>query len=157
MSQLETISQPEELQVERGMNELPGASGMDPGELVESLLSNIHVPVRLQEQMWVLFGKSTKLSFLGNDDIRDLMLQFELLRLTIIESIPVSEYNEDLEMDLIQIRMEFELNLNRSKGARMNERELLGSSTSASFTERPMGNSASDPGFLGKIAHMLGK
>jgi len=84
-----------------------------------------------------------------------LMLQFELLRLTIIESIPKSAYNEDLEMELIQIRIEFELNLNRSRGARMNERELLGSSTTASFTERQMGHASDEPSFLDKLGKMF--
>ena len=148
--------QPDQTETSRGFDDIPGSGGMDASELVESLLSNEHIPEKLKKQLWVLFGKSTKLSFLKDNDIKNLMLQFELLRLTIIESIPKSAYNEDLEMDLIQIRIEFELNLNRSRGARMNERELLGSSTTASFTERPMGRSAEEPGFLDKIARMFG-
>lgn len=147
---------PEEIQSQRNINEVPGSEGMEPSELVESLLSNAHIPPKLLKQLWVLFGKSTKLSFLKDEDIRGLMLQFELLRLTIIESIPKSAYDEELEMSLIQIRMEFELNLNRSRGSRMNERELLGSSTTASFTERPMGHSSEDPGFFGKLTKIFG-
>jgi len=152
----ELIQQPIQTETHRGFDDIPGSGGMEPSELVESLLSNEHIPAKLKKQLWVLFGKSTKLSFLKDSDIRGLMLQFELLRLTIIESIPKSAYNEDLEMDLIQIRMEFELNLNRSRGARMNERELLGSSTTASFSERPIGHSADEPGFMDKLSKMFG-
>lgn len=144
------------IQQQRNMDDAPGMGAMDASEMVESLLSNEHIPKHLQMEMWVLFGKTTKLSFLKDDDIRNLMLQFELLRLTIIESLPKSEYNEELEMSLIQVRMEFELNLNRSRGARMNERELLGSSTTASFSERPMGHSTDDPGFLSKLMKAFG-
>ncbi len=148
---------PDEMQSQRGLNDdIPGAGGMDASELVESLLSNEHIPKKLLEKLWVLFGKSTKLSFLKDQDITMLMYQFELLRLTIIESIPKSAYDEDLEMELIQIRIEFELNLNRSRGARMNERELLGSSTTASFSERQMGHQADNPGFMDKIADLFG-
>ena len=147
--------QPDETQTTRGFDDVPGAGGMDASELVESLLSNEHIPKKLLTQLWVLFGKSTKLSFLKDNDIVMLMYQFELLRLTIIESIPKSAYNEDLEMELIQIRIEFELNLNRSRGARMNERELLGSSTTASFSERQMGHQSDEPGFLDKIGRMF--
>jgi hypothetical protein len=147
--------QPDSMESRRGFDDMPSGGGMDASELVESLLSNSHIPSDVVDEFWVLFGKSTKLSFLKDNDITMLMLQFELLRLTIIENIPKSEYNEKLEMKLIQIRIEFELNLNRSRGARMNERELLGSSTTASFTERPMGHSSEEPGFLDKIARMF--
>ena len=147
---------PDEIQQTRNMGELPPSMGnMDASELVESLLSNEHIPEHLLKQLWVLFGKSTKLSFLKDNDIKMMMLQFELLRLTIIESIPKSEYNEELEMSLIQIRVEFELNLNRSRGGRLNERELLASSTTATFSSKEMGNTSDNPGFLSKLAQMF--
>ena len=158
----EMISQPEEVRQERNMNnsmvmgDVPGGSGnMDASELVESLLSNQHIPEHLLKQLWVLFGKSTKLSFLKDRDIEMLMYQFELIRLTIIESVPKSAYDEELELSLIQIRIEFELNLNRSRGSKMNERELLGSSTTASFSERNMGHASDNPGFLDKLTSMF--
>lgn len=147
---------PDEIQQTRNINEMPSNMGnMDASELVESLLSNEHIPKDLLKELWVLFGKSTKLSFLKDNDIKMLMLQFELLRLTIIENVPKSCYDEKLEMDLIQIRIEFELNLNRSRGSKMNERELLGSSTTASFSERNMGNPSENPGFLDKLSRMF--
>lgn len=147
--------QPDVIDQSRNFNDVPGSGGMEPSELVESLLSNEHIPDHLRKKMWVLFGKSTKLSFLKDDDIKQHMFQFELLRLTIIESIPKAQYNEELELDLIQIQMEFSLNLSRSRGARLNERELLGSSTTASFTERPTHNMSNNPGFLDKLANMF--
>ena len=148
--------QPDVIDQSRNFNDVPGSGGMEPSELVESLLSNEHIPDHLRKRMWVLFGKSTKLTFLKDDDIKQLMLQFELLRLTIIESIPKAQYNEELELDLIQIQMEFLLNLKRSFGSgRMNERELLGSSTTASFTEKHMGNTSNNPGFLDKLASVF--
>ena len=147
---------PDEIQQTRNMGELPPSMGnMDASELVESLLSNEHIPEHLLEQLWVLFGKSTKLSFLKDNDIKMMMLQFELLRLTIIESIPKSAYDEELEMSLIQIRVEFELNLNRSRGGRLNERELLASSTTATFSSKEMGNTSDNPSFLSKLAQMF--
>lgn len=157
MSEITEVEQaiPDELRQERNYNDVPGSGGMDASELVESLLDNSHVPQPLQKQFWALFGKSTKLSFLRDDDIKMLMYQFELIRLTIIESIPKAAYNEELELSLIQIQIEFELNLNRSRGARMNERELLGSSTSATFSERQMGHSTENPGFLDKLTNMF--
>ena len=153
----ELSTQPDQMETSRGLNDdIPGSGGMDASELVESLLSNEHIPQKLLKQLWALFGKSTKLSFLRDEDIRILMYQFELIRLTIIESIPKSAYDEELEMELIQVQIEFELNLNRSRGARMNERELLGSSTTASFTERQMGHASDNPGFLDKLSGLFG-
>ena len=155
-TEIVTQQQPDEIQTQRGNDEISGSGGMDASELVESLLSNEHIPEKVLKQLWVLFGKSTKLSFLKDNDIKMLMYQFELLRLTIIESIPKSAYNEDLELELIQVQIEFELNLNRSRGARMNERELLGSSTTASFSERQMGHTSDEPSFLDKLGRMFG-
>jgi hypothetical protein len=145
---------PDTLETQRNLQDFPSGN-MDPSELIESLLDNSHVPRNLQSQLWSLFGKSSKLTFITEEDVRTLMLEFELLRLTIIESIPKSAYDENLEMTLIQIRMEFEFNIRRSKGSKMNERELLGSSTSATFSDRQMGRPSEDHGFLSKIAGMF--
>lgn len=158
MENIVTEVVPDELRQERNMHmgdDVPSGS-MDASELVESLLSNEHIPKDIQKQWWVLFGKSTKLSFLNQEDIDHLLLEFELLKLTTLESIPKNAYDEKLEHQLIMARMEFELNLRRSKGGRLNERELLGSSTQATFSERSMGHASESPGFLDKIARVLG-
>ena len=150
------ITTPDEVHQDRNMNDVPGSSGMDASELVSSLLSNEHIPKKLREEMWILFSQTIKLSFITDADVNWFSLQWELLRLTVIESIPKSLYNEELERDLIMAGMEFRGNILRAKGGKMNERELLGSSTSASFSERNMGSQASNPGFLDKLSSMFG-
>jgi len=153
-NKLMNVEQPDSLTQERS-NVPPASSIGDASSMIESLLSNSHIPKRLQKQLWIFFSRSTKISFLNDKEVNDLMWEFELIRLTIIESIPKADYNEDLELELEQIRMEFKLNLNRSKGGAMNERTLLGASTQATFSERPMGRTSGEPGFLDKIANMF--
>lgn len=121
---------------------LPG--GTDAGELVEKLLSNEHIPPELARDFWVLFGRTAKLTFITEADRTRLMLKFEYLRLTALECIPPGDFQEQAEQDLYSIGMEFEMNLLRARGHRMNERELLGASTYATFSERPMGNAAGE-------------
>jgi len=126
--------------------------GTDAGELVEKLLSNEHIPEHLVESFWVLFGRTAKLTFITEEDRRRLMLRFEYLRTTALECIPPGEYQERAEQELYSIGMEFEMNLLRARGKRMNERELLGASTYATFSERPMGGQAGENiGLFGRV------
>jgi hypothetical protein len=131
--------------------QVPG--GMDAGELVDKLLDNEHTeelfelkifPRHVRAAMKILFGKSTKLTFIDDRQFRYLMREWELQRLTAIESITRQEYQEDAELILYSVGLEFYLNLCRSKGHRMNERELMSASTYATFSERPMGTGQSE-------------
>jgi hypothetical protein len=136
-------------------NTLTNTNGINASEMIEKLLGNEHVPEELLTELWVLFGKSTKLSFLGESDVKILLWEYDLLEINIIESIPKSEYNERLESKLHQIKIEFFLNLRRSQGSgRLNERELMGASTQAVFSERPLsknGGSSNEKGFFDRI------
>ena len=156
-TQLQT--QPDEIQQQRepgNFQDVPGAGGIDAAEFIDSILDNSHVPKNLRLQLWALFGKSTKLSALKDEDIRTILLEYELIRLTILESLPKQNYNEELELSLLQIGIELKLSLNRSRGGgRMTEREQIGSSTQASFTDRSSSRPLDDPGFLSKLASIF--
>lgn len=128
--------------VKNNTSNFPG--GTDAGELVEKLLSNEHIPDYLARDFWVLFGRTAKLTFITEEDRRRLMLKFEYLRLTALEMIPPGKYQEQAEHELFSIGIEFEMNLLRARGHRMNERELLGASTYATFSERPMGSQSGE-------------
>lgn len=160
MSEITDVTTPDEVHQQRGMSEfgdVPGAGGIDAAEFIDSILDNSHVPKNLRTQLWALFGKSTKLSALKDEDIRRIMQEFELIRLTLLESIPKGNYTEELELSLLQIQIELELSLNRSRGGgKLTERELIGSSTSATFTERSIGHGTEEVGFFDRIARILG-
>ena len=112
---------------------------MDASEFLSKLISNKHVPNEIAHQFWVLFSMSSKITFLNEKDVKRKMMEFELLRLTFIKSIPKKEYNSAIKSMLTSIQMEFYFNLKRSCGnGRMNERELQASSTTAVFAERPL-------------------
>lgn len=156
-TQLQT--QPDEIQQQRdsgNFQDVPGAGGIDAAEFIDSILDNSHVPKPLRHQLWALFGKSTKLSALKDEDIRTILLEYELIRLTILESIPKQNYNEELELSLLQIGIELRLSLNRSRGGgRLTERELIGASSTATFSDRFAGKQSEDPGFLSKLANIF--
>lgn len=130
---------------------IPG--GTDAGELVEKLLSNEHIPEHLANAFWVLFGRTAKLTFITEEDRQRMMLRFEYLRITALECIPPGEYQEQAEQELYSIGMEFEMNLMRARGVKgMNERILMGASTYATFSERPIGQQAGDNiGLFGRV------
>lgn len=146
-----------------GQTQTPGAQGstirapnqntggIDAGELIEKLLSNEHIPDHIRDQFWVLFGRTSKLTFINEQRLKRLMLRFELLRITALESIPPGDYQEGLESLLYSIGLEFEMNLCRSLGHRLNERELMGASTYATFAERPLSTGQENIPFFNRL------
>lgn len=140
----------------------PATRGMinEPTEFVQKLLENTHVPRHLVLKYWVLFGQSTKLTFFNEKEVEIMLLRWEILKTTIIESIPKSAFNEDMEFDLEQMEIEFINNLNRAKGSAshgMNERELISANTSATYSEIDLNKNKeeSKPGWGSKIFRAL--
>lgn len=132
-------------------NNYPG--GTDAGELVEKLLSNDHVADLLTNQIFpehvrsmfaVLFGRTTKLTFINDEQFRVLWLMWLDTKYIALQSVPKGDYQVAAEGILKIAGMEFYMNLCRSKGHRLNERELLSASTSATFSERPIGGNQSE-------------
>jgi hypothetical protein len=117
---------------------------LDASELVETLLSNEHIPPDVREKFWVFFGRSLKLSFFNLEDVQRLMFEFELMRLTIIESMPKRNLDEGVEMLLNSLRIEFFANVKRSQGLRLNTIELITASTTATFSEQPIKSTAQE-------------
>lgn len=122
----------------------PSPQGTDAGEMMEKLLSNDHVPIEIREKCWALYGNSIKLTFTTPEMKERFLNYFELIRLTILESIPKSAYNEALELEFYNAYIEFEANLGRSAGFRLNERELMATTTHATFAERQLNNGQSE-------------
>lgn len=122
-------------------------AALDSGEMVEKLLSNEHIPPALVEELWALFGRSSKLSFLDDRAVALAKIEFEMLKIDIIESIPKSEYDEQLEIKLRMISWETLMNINRSHGGRAgNEREMLATQIT-SHSERPVETPQSSSGY----------
>ncbi len=154
-TEIQNIDLPESIQ--KRDNEIPAGGGMDASMLIESLLSNSHIPEHLKKSLWIFFSRTAKLTFLDEKDVKMLMLQAELIRLTILESVPKSQYTEELEMELQQILMEFYMTLNRSVGGSngMSERILLGSSTQMNFSDKQLVGNTQNKSFINKITSMF--
>lgn len=136
------------LQTTRGL-------AIEQSEVIQRLMDNSHIPEKLIKELWALFGSSSKLTFLNEEDVRICMLRWELLRLTIIESLPKEDYKEELESTLNMVGTEFFFNIKRSMGSRMNERELLSANTQANFAERNIGAEQKGMGFFSRLKNLI--
>lgn len=143
--------------VQKRNNEIPTNGIGDASAMIESLLSNSHIPEHLKKGLWIFFSRTAKLTFLDESDVKMLMLQAELIRLSILESMPKQDYDEELEMELQQIIMEFFMTLKRSVGGAggMSERILLGSSTQMNFSDKQIGGNSQNKGFIDKITGLF--
>lgn len=113
--------------------------GTDAGELFNKLTSNEHIPPEILDEFWSLFGLTTKLTFIDGAALKRQKLMIKQLILSKIQDMPDGTFSGDIERLLTQIEMEHEKQLLRSKGLRMNERELQSANTYATYGERNLG------------------
>ncbi len=135
----------------------PTTRGMiqNPSEFIQKLLENSHIPRHLVSKYWALTGQTIKLTFLTQDEVDMMMLRWDILKVTIIESVPKIAFDEDMEFDLEQMEIEFNANLNRSKGSRQNERELISTTTNATYAEASLNPQKQESGWASKVFRAL--
>ena len=131
-------------------------AGMDSAELLKTLLSNEHIPEGVKKQLWALFSHTVKLTFLTEKDVQTYLLKWKLIRLAIIKSIPKSAYDDAIKLELLNVGIEYESNIRKSLGAKMNYIELITAEIRATFDERPLGvQSSNNVSFVKRLTNAV--
>ena len=105
------------------------------GGISEALLGNHNVPESIRKEFWWAFSNDVVLSFADEEKKRDLLLNFDVTKIDVLNSIPYFDYTFAAEMQWNVLRNVFETKVNRSVGFKSNaknERILLQSQ----FTEQ---------------------
>jgi len=105
------------------------------GGMAETLLNDNVVPEAIKEKYWFVFHSDNVLTFLDEDRKRSKMLNFDIAKIDILNSMPYYDYTFEREFEFGVLRNVFETKLDRAlgfKGAIKNERIVLQSQ----FTEQ---------------------
>jgi hypothetical protein len=118
-----------------GVN-LPDVPLQFGGGITEALLGDRDIPDDIKKPFWYVFIKDNILTFLDQERKDGLMLNFDIVKIDTLNSVPYFDYTFDAELKWNVLRNVYETKLNRSLGFKgqnvKNERILLQSQ----FTEQ---------------------
>jgi hypothetical protein len=125
------------------------------GGITESLLTNEDVPELLRKKYWWVIHRDNVLTFLDEDRKKSKMLNFDIIKIDLLNNIPYYDYTFSLEAELDVIKNVFETKLDRALGYRTqgvkNERIVLQSQFSEQRQIQEMGNSNIKSGFFSRL------
>jgi len=109
-----------------GMPDVPISFG---GGIADSLLNDNEVPEEIKKKFWFLFHKDNVLTFLDENRKTSKLLNFDIIKIDILNSIPYYSYTFERELEFSVLRNVFETKLDRALGFKgsdiKNERIVL--------------------------------
>jgi hypothetical protein len=124
------------------------------GGMAEQLLNDNEVPEKIRKAYWFVFHKDNVLTFLDEERKRSKLMNMDIIKIDMLNSIPYYDYTFDLELQLNVIRNIFETKLDRALGGKsnvLNERKALQSQFSENKQISEMGQSPIREGFLKRL------
>lgn len=108
---------------------LPDAPINYGGSMAESLLNDNEVPEDIRKKFWFVFHKDNVLTFLDEKRQDRKLLNFDIMKIDILNSIPYYDYTFERELEFDVLRNVFETKLDRALGVKgsniKNERIML--------------------------------
>lgn len=112
--------------------------------IADSLLNDNEVPEDIRKRYWFVFHKDNTLTFLDNERKNSKLMNFDITKIDILNSIPYYDYTFEKELEFGMLRNVFETKLDRAlgfKGANIkNERIVLQSQFSENRNINEMGD-----------------
>lgn len=114
---------------------MPDAPVSFGGGIAESLLNNEEVPEKVRKEYWNVFHKDNVLTFLDEERKASKLLNWDIQKIDILNTVPYYQYTFEKELELDILRNVYETKLDRALGFKgsstKNERIVLQSQ----FTE----------------------
>ena len=99
------------------------------GSVADSLLNDNEVPTEIKEKYWWVFHKDNVLTFLDEQRKASKLLNFDIIKIDVLNNIPYYDYEFDTELKFDILRNAFETKLDRAQGLKgetvKNERIVL--------------------------------
>lgn len=98
--------------------------------MIDTILANKDVPPEILKKFWYVFSNDSTLSFVDAERKMANMLNFDIVKIDILDSIPYYQYTFEMELQLNILRNVYETKLNRafgfkSGGKPLNERIIM--------------------------------
>lgn len=128
------------------------------GSMADGMLSDNEVPENIRKKFWFIFHKDNTLTFLDQERKMSKLLNFDITKIDILNTMPYYDYTFDKEFTFDVLRNVFETKLDRAlgfgKGAGLkNERIMLQSqfTENRQINENSEGNSMIRQGFFKRL------
>lgn len=96
------------------------------GSIADALLNDNEVPEEIRKRYWFVFHKDNVLTFLDEARHRNKLMNFDITKIDILNSIPYTDYDFNLELHFGLLRNVLETKLDRALGLKgKNERLTL--------------------------------
>jgi hypothetical protein len=109
--------------------QLPDVPIQYGGSMAESLLNDSEVPEDFRQKYWFVFHKDNTLTFLDDERKKSKLLNFDIAKIDILNTMPYYDYTFEEELKFTVLRNVFETKLDRALGfkgtAQKNERIVL--------------------------------
>lgn len=86
------------------------------GGMADTLLNDNEVPAQIKENNWFVFHKDNVLTFLDEPRKASKLLNFDIIKIDMLNTIPYYDYTFEKEMELNVLRNVFETKLDRALG-----------------------------------------
>lgn len=108
---------------------LPDAPLQYNGGMAEALLNDSEVPAHIKKKYWYIFHKDNILTFLDEPRKASKMLNFDIMKIDVLNSTPYYDYTFEKELEFNILRNVMETKLDRALGFKgtnqKNERIML--------------------------------
>jgi len=144
--QMATMDNP--FAVERYQNvPMPDVPVSYGGTMADSMLNDNEVPEAIRKKFWFVFHKDNVLTFLDKERKENKLLNFDITKIDILNSIPFYDYTFERELEFGVLRNVLETKLDRAMGFTgsniKNERIMLQSQFSEQRQISEIGNQGS--------------
>jgi hypothetical protein len=103
---------------------LPDIPISNNNHMIDQILGNKDVPDEIKKQFWYVFSNDTTLSFVDSERKQANMLNFDIIKIDILDSIPYYKYTFNMELQLNILRNIYETKLNRAFGFKSGNKPL---------------------------------
>jgi len=126
------------------------------GGMADQLLSDNDVPEEIRKKYWFVFNKDNVLTFLDEGRKTSKMLNFDIMKIDMLNSTPYYDYTFEKELEFNMLRNVFETKLDRALGFKgsqqKNERIVLQSQFQEQRQISEMGDgSSAKEGFFKRL------
>jgi len=137
--------------------QLPDTPMAYGGGMADQLLNDNEVPDDIKKKFWFVFHKDNVLTFLDDKRQDRKLLNFDIMKIDILNSIPYYDYTFERELEFDVLRNVFETKLDRALGVKgsniKNERIMLQSQfqEQRQISENSMGGAPIKEGFFKRL------
>lgn len=141
---------------------LPDDPIVSTGTMIDAMISNDEFPEDMRNKYPWIFNKDNVLGFLDEQRKREKLLNFDIIKLDFLTTIPRRDFKFETELQMDTLRNIFETKLDRSVGSpnassMMNERKSLISQISENRNVQESDDGLVKEGFIRKLMGSKGK